>query len=154
VAAWNKLVDAQESLVDVKTYVEAKDWAGLLELLGQDEFANMEENLLKLINGPVLNTDDKKTIGTRKRYGIAADVIYGIGGVKGAIENIDNPQVMKTLVEVKERRIPLLPTRSLTLARSLSLVRVCPFLKPQNGSGAVHHLGSRVSWHAIVTTQH
>jgi hypothetical protein len=53
----------------------------------------MEENLLKLVNGPVLNTDDKKTIGTRKRYGIAADVIYGIGGVKGAIENIDNPQV-------------------------------------------------------------
>ena len=59
----------------------------------QAEFAQMEENLLKLVNGPVLNTDDKKTIGTRKRYGIAADVIYGIGGVKGAIENIDNPQV-------------------------------------------------------------
>ena len=53
----------------------------------------LSQNLLILINGPVLNTDDKKTIGTRKRYGVAADVIYGVGGVKGAIGNIENPQV-------------------------------------------------------------
>jgi len=53
----------------------------------------VSQNLLILINGPVLNTDDKKVIGTRKRYGVAADVIYGVGGVKGAISNIENPQV-------------------------------------------------------------
>lgn len=114
-AAWNKLVDAQESLVDVKTYVDAKDWDGLIELLGKDEFVNMEENLLKIVNGPVLNADDKKTIGTRKRYGIAADVIYGIGGVKGSIANIDNPQVRlwrpkdNKLTEEEKRRMQKKP---------------------------------------------
>ena len=61
--------------------------------MGQPEFEKIEDNLLKLVNGPILNADDKKTIGTRKRYGIAADVIYGVGGVKGAIENLDNPQI-------------------------------------------------------------
>jgi hypothetical protein len=30
------------------------------------------------VNGPVLNIDDKRAIGTRKRYGVAADVIYGL----------------------------------------------------------------------------
>ena len=95
IAAWNVLVDAMEKLDKsvVAPLVEAKDWDGILELLGQPEFTTMEDNLLKLVNGPVLNTDDKKTIGTRKRYGTAADVLYGIGGVKGAIANIDNPQV-------------------------------------------------------------
>jgi hypothetical protein len=73
--------------------VQSKDWDGITELLSQPEFDKIEDNLLKLVNGPILNTDDKKTIGTRKRYGIAADVIYGVGGVKGAIENLDNPQV-------------------------------------------------------------
>merc|ERR1719183_189000 len=95
VAAWNKLVDAKEALSPdvVGPMVESKDWVGITELLGQPEFDKIEDNLLKLVNGPVLNTDDKKTIGTRKRYGIAADVIYGVGGVKGAIENLDNPQI-------------------------------------------------------------
>merc|ERR1719183_3025166 len=95
VAAWNKLVDAKEALSPdvVGPMVESKDWVGITELLGQPEFDKIEDNLLKLVNGPVLNTDDKKSIGTRKRYGIAADVIYGIGGIKGAIENIDNPQI-------------------------------------------------------------
>ncbi len=35
------------------------------------------------VSGPVLTADDRKTIGTRKRYGVAADVIYGVGGVLG-----------------------------------------------------------------------
>jgi hypothetical protein len=56
------------------THTQAKDWEGLTQLLEQKDFANMEDNLLKLVNGPVLNADDKKSIGTRKRYGIAADV--------------------------------------------------------------------------------
>jgi len=93
VKAWNKLVDAQDLLADVGPLVAAKDWPGIVEFLNQDEFAKIEENLLILINGPVLNTDDKKVIGTRKRYGVAADVIYGVGGVKGAISNIENPQI-------------------------------------------------------------
>jgi hypothetical protein len=78
---------------NARAAAQSKDWDGITELLGQPEFDQIEDNLLKLVNGPILNTDDKKTIGTRKRYGIAADVIYGVGGVKGAIENLDNPQI-------------------------------------------------------------
>jgi hypothetical protein len=108
---------------------EKKDWKAVNNLMNEDEFKNVEANLLKLVgsvpfsflqinmvvcswktcicpcahsvkktqiipmcaykpaytpqvNGPVLNADDRKTIGTRKRYGIAADVIYGVGGVQ------------------------------------------------------------------------
>jgi hypothetical protein len=45
------------------------------------------------VNGPILNQDDKKTIGTRKRYGIAADVLFGIGGVQSAIAALSDPQL-------------------------------------------------------------
>ena len=125
VAAWNSLVDAIEKLDkgEVGPLVESQDWNSILALMDEPEFAKIEDNLLKLVNGPILNADDKKvrmrahvlwhsyscavpliksapsrfvgrqTIGTRKRYGIAADVIYGVGGVKGAIANIDDPQI-------------------------------------------------------------
>ena len=33
IAAWNKLIDAQESLAEVKALVEAKDWDGIVALL-------------------------------------------------------------------------------------------------------------------------
>ena len=102
VAAWNTLMDVMDTLNGEATELtkvcseqavsasavvvargialtavmlpQAKDWDGLTELLSTKDFAEMEDNLLKLVNGPVLNTDDKKSIGTRKRYGIAADV--------------------------------------------------------------------------------
>ena len=51
------------------------------------------ESVYEQVNGPVLNQDDKKTIGTRKRYGVAADVLYGIGGVQAAIAAISDPQL-------------------------------------------------------------
>ena len=125
VAAWNSLVDAIEKLDkgEVGPLVDSQDWSSILALMDEPEFAKIEDNQLKLVNGPILNADDKKvrmcarvlwhsyscavplitsapsrfvgrqTIGTRKRYGIAADVIYGVGGVKGAIANIDDPQI-------------------------------------------------------------
>ena len=55
-------------------------------------FRRLKEAWLQ-VNGPILNQDDKKTIGTRKRYGIAADVLYGIGGVQAAIAAISDPQL-------------------------------------------------------------
>merc|ERR1711966_185118 len=93
VAAVKTLTTVQAELKTVDELLANKDYPGVLKLFEQPEFAKIEENLLKLVNGPILNADDKKTIGTRKRYGIAADVIYGVGGVKGAIANIDDPQI-------------------------------------------------------------
>lgn len=106
-------------------HVQSKDWDGITELLGQPEFDKIEDNLLKLVNGPILNTDDKKTIGTRKRYGIAADVIYGVGGVKGAIENLDNPQV-RGRERASERERERWATGVITLFKCASLYCIPP----------------------------
>merc|ERR1711966_148136 len=93
VAAVKTLTTVQAELKTVDELLANKDYPGVLKLFEQPEFAKIEENLLKLVNGPILNADDKKTIGTRKRYGIAADVIYGVGGIKAGIEAIDTPQL-------------------------------------------------------------
>ena len=51
------------------------------------------------VNGPVLSADDRKTIGTRKRYGVAADVIYGVGGVQGVSLRLDMFSLVPSLVQ-------------------------------------------------------
>ncbi len=112
VEAWKSLVVARDLLKTADGLVEKKDWPSILELLEKDTFKNIETSLLKLVyrphlistpldlksstlqvNGPILNQDDKKTIGTRKRYGIAADVLFGIGGVQSAIAALSDPQL-------------------------------------------------------------
>ena len=62
VAAWNSLVDAIEKLDkgEVGPLVESQDWNSILALMDEPEFAKIEDNLLKLVNGPILNADDKK----------------------------------------------------------------------------------------------
>mmetsp|Transcript_8765 Transcript_8765/g.21655 ORF Transcript_8765/g.21655 Transcript_8765/m.21655 type:complete len:211 (+) Transcript_8765:283-915(+) len=92
-AAFKKLLEVQEQLDGADALSAAKDWAGILALLDQPEFKGIEATLLTLVSGPVLSAEDKKTIGTRKRYGIAADVLFGIGGVQAAIASIDDPQL-------------------------------------------------------------
>mmetsp|Transcript_47017 Transcript_47017/g.98452 ORF Transcript_47017/g.98452 Transcript_47017/m.98452 type:complete len:230 (-) Transcript_47017:111-800(-) len=93
VDAWKNLIIARDLLKTADGLVEKKDWPSILDLLENDTFKNMETSLLKLVNGPILNQDDKKTIGTRKRYGIAADVLFGIGGVQSAIAALSDPQL-------------------------------------------------------------
>mmetsp|Transcript_9423 Transcript_9423/g.21547 ORF Transcript_9423/g.21547 Transcript_9423/m.21547 type:complete len:228 (-) Transcript_9423:176-859(-) len=93
VAAVKTLVLVQTELKTIDEMLKGKDFPGVLKLLEQPEFAELEQNLLRLVNGPILNADDKKVIGTRKRYGIAADVFYGVGGIKAGIEAIDTPQL-------------------------------------------------------------
>ena len=62
VAAWNSLVDAIEKLDkgEVGPLVDSQDWNSILALMDEPEFAKIEDNLLKLVNGPILNADDKK----------------------------------------------------------------------------------------------
>mmetsp|Transcript_46922 Transcript_46922/g.112747 ORF Transcript_46922/g.112747 Transcript_46922/m.112747 type:complete len:225 (-) Transcript_46922:2653-3327(-) len=91
--AYQSLLELQEKLDGADDLAAAKDWAGILALLEEPIFKGVESTLLTLVSGPVLSAEDKKTIGTRKRYGVAADVLYGIGGVQAAIASIDDPQL-------------------------------------------------------------
>jgi len=93
IAAVQTLVTVQGELKTIGDMLSSKDFKGVLELFEKPEFADIETVLLKLVNGPILTADDKKTIGTRKRYGVAADVLYGVGGIKAGIEAIDTPQL-------------------------------------------------------------
>jgi len=94
VASYKNLIAIQTRLdAEADDLVAKKDWKALDAMMESPEFKNVENDLLKLVNGPVLSAEDKKTIGTRKRYGIAADVIYGVGGIQSAVKADDDPQL-------------------------------------------------------------
>eukprot|EP00960_Hanusia_phi_P053295 761971-Hanusia_phi.AAC.2 len=92
-ATFRQLLQAQATIEQADGLVQRSDWKGVRKLFQQDEIKNIERLLLDLVNGPVVTAEDKKTIGTRKRYGIAADVIYGIDGVISGIDSLSTPQV-------------------------------------------------------------
>ena len=53
--------------------------------IGAAPFSTLEENLLTLVQSPLLGVDEKKQIGTIKRYGVGADVIIMLGGLEKAV---------------------------------------------------------------------
>eukprot|EP00629_Pelagomonadales_sp_RCC1024_P016189 CAMPEP_0119267056 /NCGR_PEP_ID=MMETSP1329-20130426/5338_1 /TAXON_ID=114041 /ORGANISM="Genus nov. species nov., Strain RCC1024" /LENGTH=160 /DNA_ID=CAMNT_0007266965 /DNA_START=44 /DNA_END=523 /DNA_ORIENTATION=+ len=57
--------------------------------LGADAIKAFEENATIVVQAPTLSAEDKKAIGTIRRYGVAADVIIMIGGLAEALDNGD-----------------------------------------------------------------
>ena len=60
-----------------------------------------EENATIIVQAPVLTVEDKKAIGTIRRYGVAADVIIMVGGLGEALDNGDVRQAKSFLAKAK-----------------------------------------------------
>ena len=60
-----------------------------------------EDNATIIVQAPVLTVEDKKAIGTIRRYGVAADVIIMTGGLSEALDNGDVRQAKSFLAKAK-----------------------------------------------------
>ncbi|EKX39198.1 hypothetical protein GUITHDRAFT_154476 [Guillardia theta CCMP2712] len=137
VTSFGQLVQAQGTIEKADALAQKSDWEGVRSLFKQDEIKNIENLLLDLVNGPVISAEDKKTIGTRKRYGIAADVIYGIDGVLSGIDSLSTPQVQNCsagscsgeLVEGEEEIKKSFKNLKASLSEILTLCRAYKELK-------------------------
>ena len=89
--------DAKTAIAGIKAGRKALD--GIDALLAKGDFDGaaaalapidaFEDQATIIIQAPVLAAEDKKAIGTIRRYGVAADVIIMAGGLKEALRDED-----------------------------------------------------------------
>jgi len=87
--AYADLVAARQGLSTIDRLLGAQDFAAVAPLLGKPPFSSAENNLLTLVQGPTLGPNEKKQIGTIKRYGVGADVLIMLGGLADAVDSLD-----------------------------------------------------------------
>jgi len=87
------LVKAKEELLVAKNdYLKKKDFEGLREYLSE-KAVNMnafEGNALSILASNMISAEDKKEIGTIRRYGIGADVMIMYGGLNAEIDEAND----------------------------------------------------------------
>ena len=65
-------------------------------------YSSLEENLLVLVQSPLLGADEKKQIGTIKRYGVGADVLIMVGGLNAAVKGGDKGGALDKLQKASD----------------------------------------------------
>ena len=91
-AAFSELVSARKTLDSLAVSLGNGDRATVAKALSDAPLSTLESNLLTLVQSPVLGMDEKKQIGTIKRYGVGADVLIMAGGLNSAIANNGDAQ--------------------------------------------------------------
>ena len=107
----SELTDAQKAFAELKEARMALDAVdkplagGDLEkaaaALQAPPLVAFEDNATIIVQAPVLTAEDKKAIGTIRRYGVAADVIIMTGGLSEALDNGDVRQAKSFLAKAK-----------------------------------------------------
>jgi len=87
--AYADIVAARRGLDTLDTLVRASSYQDAVVILGKPPFSSFRENSLTLVQSPVLGPEDKKAIGTEKRFGLGADVIIMLGGLTDAVTSSD-----------------------------------------------------------------
>jgi len=85
VAAVSEIKAARSGLDKLDERLRKADYKGAAGLLGEPPFVNLEQNLLTVVASPTLGPDEKKAIGTIKRYGVGADALIMVGGLEAAV---------------------------------------------------------------------
>ena len=86
-AAFASIVAARQALEPVKAQIANADYAGASKATAKAPLADLESTLLVLVKSPVLGPEEKKSIGTIKRYGVGADVLIMMGGLDAALSS-------------------------------------------------------------------
>jgi len=81
--------NARISLNDLDAPIAKGDFEGAAATLAASPIGDFERDATIIIQAPVLAAEDKKAIGTIRRYGVAADVIIMSGGLREALDNFD-----------------------------------------------------------------
>ena len=88
-AAYAELRAARSSLDKVDSLIGKSDYKAAASILTEPPLATLEVNLLTLVASPELGPDERKSIGTIKRYGVGADALIMMGGLGSALRSGD-----------------------------------------------------------------
>jgi len=103
-AAFLEVVAARKALAPLGTLVSRGDCSAVSDALSVAPFSTLEGNLLTLVQSPLLGPDEKKAIGTIKRYGVGADVLIMVGGLSSALRTCDGA-VAKSYISKAENAL-------------------------------------------------
>mmetsp|Transcript_12578 Transcript_12578/g.39620 ORF Transcript_12578/g.39620 Transcript_12578/m.39620 type:complete len:181 (-) Transcript_12578:136-678(-) len=78
------------ALEDVRTAVAAGRFADALALVQAAPISGFENDCTVLVQSSAIDAEDKKSIGTIRRYGIGADVLIMLGGLANAASDEDS----------------------------------------------------------------
>ncbi|CAM9868868.1 unnamed protein product, partial [Choristocarpus tenellus] len=68
----------------------------------QEPATGLEKAFVDLVTSNVLTSDDKVTVGTIRRYGLAADALIMMGGLMGALRDEDRKEGTRYLKLLKD----------------------------------------------------
>ena len=66
---------------------ESSDWAAIADLLNAKCFLQIDDAFTTLVRSDAITSEDKVSLGTIKRYGVVADAIIMLGGLKAELRN-------------------------------------------------------------------
>mmetsp|Transcript_17972 Transcript_17972/g.38601 ORF Transcript_17972/g.38601 Transcript_17972/m.38601 type:complete len:233 (-) Transcript_17972:374-1072(-) len=88
--AYVEIVAARSALETIDRLVSGGDLMGAAVLVGKRPLSTFQENALVLVQSAALpDPEAKKSIGTVKRFGLAADVVILVGALREALEGGD-----------------------------------------------------------------
>ena len=73
-------------LAEVAALVKAKQYEEASERLAEAPLSKFQDTALVVVKSEIFSAEDTVAIGTIRRYGIAADVIFGLNGLAAALE--------------------------------------------------------------------
>ena len=103
--AFAEIVAARSALETVDRLIAGAELTSAAKLLSKQPLSTFQENALVLVQSAALpDPEAKKSIGTVKRYGLAADVVILLGALQDALESGD---VSGSRSVVKKAKAPL-----------------------------------------------
>jgi hypothetical protein len=104
-AAFKGLVNAREELQTAKEFLAKNDLEGLREFLSNTSLNinKYEENAGALLASKQLDSESKRAIGTIRTYGVGADVIICLGGLKGELDDEEGVATANSLGKALKR---------------------------------------------------
>ncbi|CAM9295162.1 unnamed protein product, partial [Pylaiella littoralis] len=100
--SFRRIRDARKQLDSVDVPLRSRKFDEVQEILDNGPTADLEKSLVDLVKSNALPTDDKLTVGTIRRYGLAADALIALGGLSAAARDEDGGEARRMLVLTKE----------------------------------------------------
>mmetsp|Transcript_17563 Transcript_17563/g.23135 ORF Transcript_17563/g.23135 Transcript_17563/m.23135 type:complete len:227 (+) Transcript_17563:45-725(+) len=88
-SSYETLLEARKQLDGLGSLIKEEKYEEVVEEIDGPVFSTIGDVMKNLVTSNVLSEEDKVSIGTIRRYGIAADVIITIGGLKAEIMNAE-----------------------------------------------------------------
>lgn len=79
--------EARDSTTEMIKLADSSDYATIAKLLNAKCFLQIEDAFSTLVRSDAITAEDKVSLGTIKRYGVVADAIIMLGGLKAELRN-------------------------------------------------------------------